>query len=91
MADLPKTPLVQVLEWLEQFLRNNWSGLAVLLWGYEERKVDAAKQAQADAVLKQKEAENESAVLKKYDGMSDADVLHKFGKGSGDSSTNGSS
>ena len=52
-------------------------------WGYEEKKVDAAKQAGITATLKQTEAKNENDVLKENAGLSDDDIIKKFGDGGG--------
>lgn len=64
-----------ILAALEIFIKDNWSGLAMILYGYEENKVGAAKQKQKTAELKEKLAENENEVLKANAGKSDLDVI----------------
>lgn len=75
---------IALLEWLAQTVKDNWSGLAVLLWTHEEKKVEGAKQDLKTAQLQQTEAQNENKILKEYAGKSDADILDEFGKGPSD-------
>jgi hypothetical protein len=51
---------ISVLTWVETVIKDNWSGLAMILYGYEEKKIDAAKQEEKTAELKEKLAEDEN-------------------------------
>jgi hypothetical protein len=72
---MPVNPWVAFFEWLEKFLKDNWSGLAVMLYGYEEKKVDAAKQEQKTALLKESLAENETNIRKEFADKSDDAII----------------
>lgn len=65
---------IQLADWLEQFIKDNWSGLAVILYDYEEKKVDTAKQAQLNAELKEKLATDENEI-RKADALKSADDI----------------
>lgn len=77
MADpiIPQPWWIVLLEWIEKTIVQNWSGLAVLLYGYEEKKIDAAKQEEKTAELKEKLAEDEIAIRKAASVKSDDDVI----------------
>lgn len=66
---------VSLLDWVEKFIKDNWSGLAVLLYDYEEQKVDAAKQELETAQLKEKLATDENEIRKSYAGKSATDII----------------
>lgn len=68
-------PWLAFLEWLEKVIKENWSGLAVLLYGYEEKKIDAAKQVQKTAELKEKLAVDETNIRKADSLKSDDDII----------------
>jgi hypothetical protein len=76
MADpISQSPWLAFLDWLEKVIKENWSGLAVLLYGYEEKKIDAAKQEQKTAELKEKLAEDENAIREAVSCKSDDDII----------------
>jgi hypothetical protein len=66
---------VTFLTWLEKTIKENWSGLAVIIYGYEEKKIDAAKQEQKTAELKEKLAEDEIKIRKDASTKSDDDII----------------
>ena len=68
---------VVLLAAIEKFIKDNWSGLAVILYGYEKQKVDAAKQNQQTAELKEKLIEDENKILKVDSGKSDDDIIRE--------------
>lgn len=70
-------PWLAFLDWLEKLIKDNWSGLAVLLYSYEEKKIDAAKQEQKTAQLKEKLAEDENVIRKDAAGKSDDDIINE--------------
>lgn len=72
---------INILEWIEQAVKNNWPALGLLLWGVEEKRVDSAKQAEKTAELKEKLVENENEILKDNAGLSDDDIINKFASG----------
>jgi cell division protein FtsB len=72
---VPSPWWVPVLAALEKFIKDNWSGLAVILYSYEEQKVDHAKQEEKTAELKEKLAENESEIRKANSGKSALDII----------------
>lgn len=58
--------------------------LAVILWNYEEAKVDEAKNETLDANLKLELEKNNETINSKYVNSSDLDVIDDaIGKGSG--------
>lgn len=73
---MDKSPWLAFLEWIEKLIKDNWSGLAVLLYGYEEKKIDAAKQVQKTAELKEKLAEDENQIRKDAALESDDDIIN---------------
>lgn len=90
MADpTSPTPWWQAfLDELEKFIKDNWSGLAVLLYDYEEQKIDAAKQNQKTAELKEKLAEDETKIREAAaDKSDDAVISEQLGTKSTDDST----
>ena len=68
-------PWLAFLDWLEKIIKENWSGLAVILYGYEEKKIDAAKQEQKTAELKEKLATDENTIRKNDSDRSDDSVI----------------
>lgn len=66
---------VTFLAWLEKTIKENWSGLAMIIYGYEEKKIDAAKQEQKTAELKEKLAEDEINTRKASSDKSDDDII----------------
>jgi hypothetical protein len=74
-APLPTPWWVPVLAALEKFIKDNWSGLAVILYNYEEQKVDSARQVEKTAELKEKLAENEIEIRKANAGKSALDLI----------------
>lgn len=68
---------VNALQWIEDFIKRNWSGLAVLLYDYEQKKLDAAQQQTKDAELKEKLAEDENAIRKDAASKSSADIIRE--------------
>jgi hypothetical protein len=77
MAGPELNPWLAFLEWLEKFLKENWSGLAVLLYDYEEKKIDAAKQEQITAQLNEKLATDENTIRKAASVKSDDDIIRE--------------
>jgi hypothetical protein len=71
----PQNWWVAFLEWLEKVIKENWSGLAVLFYSYEEKKIDSAKQEEKTAELKEKMAENENAIREDAASKSDDDII----------------
>ena len=69
-------PWLAFLEWLDKLIKDNWSGLAVMLYGYEEKKIDAAKQEQKTAALKENLAEDEIAIRKASSDESPIDIIN---------------
>lgn len=86
MADPINPPWwTKILAALEKVIKDNWSGLAMILYNYEENKVGAAKQKQKTAELKEKLVENENEVLKANAGKSDLDIISEsLGAGNDD-------
>jgi hypothetical protein len=84
---VPQSPWIVFLTWLERVVKENWSGLAMILWGYEEKKVEGAKQETETAKLNEALVENENQVLKEFAGKSDSDILHQFGDSTGHGSS----
>lgn len=70
-------PWVAFLTWFEKFLKDNWSGIAVLFYGYEEKKIDAAKQVQKTATLMEKLATDENTIRKVDSLKSDDDIIRE--------------
>jgi hypothetical protein len=70
-------PWLVFLDWLEKIIKENWSGFAALLYGYEEKKIDAAKQEQKTAELKEKLAEDENTIRKNASGKSSDDIIRE--------------
>ncbi len=68
---------VAFLAWVEKVIKENWSGIAVLIYGYEEKKIDAAKQEQKTAELKEKLAEDESKIRRDASTKSDDDIINE--------------
>jgi hypothetical protein len=71
----PVSPWIAILQWIEKTIKDNWSGLAVILYGYEEKKIDAAKQQQKTAQLQEKLAEDENTIRKDASSKSDLDII----------------
>lgn len=74
MSD-PTNSWLNFLTWLENLIKDNWSGLAVLLYDYEEKKIDAAKQMQKTAELNEKLAVDETTIRKADALLSDDDII----------------
>jgi hypothetical protein len=51
----------------------------MVLWDYEEKKIDGAKTQQQTAELDRDLAKNEAEIRRTYSGKSDADILKEFG------------
>jgi hypothetical protein len=68
---------VVFLAWVEKTIKENWSGIAVLIYGYEEKKIDTAKQEQKTAELKEKLAEDESNIRRDASTKSDDDIIRE--------------
>jgi hypothetical protein len=68
---------VTLLDWVEKFIKDNWSGLAVMLYDYEEKKVDTAKQELQTAQLKEKLATDENEIRKNAGNESATDIINE--------------
>jgi phosphoglucomutase len=75
MADPTVSWWIVFLTWLKNFIKKNWSGLAVMFYDYEEKKIDAAKQEQKTAELKEKLAQDETNIRKTDSLKSDDDII----------------
>jgi hypothetical protein len=67
--------LTNLLQILQKFIEDNWSGLAVLLWNYEEQKIDTVEQQQKTEQLKATLVQNENDTLKEFASKPDDDVI----------------
>jgi hypothetical protein len=76
---IPDPWWVTLINLIKKFIEDNWSGLAMILWGYEEKKIEGAKQAQKTAELDKALAEDEVKIRRIYSGKSDTDILKEFG------------
>lgn len=81
--------LVSLLQDIVTFAEKNWSGLAVLFWNYEERKIDERRSNEERLELEKKTLQNELDTRKKYADMPSSDIVRHFA-GSGDPKTPGS-
>ena len=66
---------ITALQRIVDFIKKNWSGLAVLGYEYEEGKVDAAKQSEDQAKLEAKLATDEVNIRKADADKSDDDII----------------
>jgi hypothetical protein len=61
---------------LQKLIETLAPALAVMLWNYEETKVEQADNAKADAQLELKLEKNHEAIDSKYADSSDADIVN---------------
>ena len=67
--------LTDLLGIIQKFIEDNWSGLAVLLWGYEEGKIAKEQSATRELQTELQIEKNHEAVDEKYSGVADVDVV----------------
>ncbi len=72
----PKSTIEVVLGFVKDLIETAWPAAAVMLWNYEETKVDAAKAETQDTQVKLQVEKNHESVDQKYQGSSDSDIVN---------------
>lgn len=92
--DNPKTiweRLVEVITSIINLAKSNWSGLAMLFWDYEERKILNEKIKADEIKLNEELKSNEIESLKKYNNIPDSVIIMSFADQGGDNDKEGGS
>jgi hypothetical protein len=77
MANEPSESTTKaILEFIKDLINTIWPALGVMLWNYEETKVDAAKAEAQDTRVQLQVEKNHETIDEKYVDKSDLDVIN---------------